>query len=59
MLEEFLTVSDLCELLYIGENTAYALLNSGELEGFRIGRNWRIPRTSIEQFVLKRRSSQK
>ena len=39
-----ITVEELCEELIIGKNTAYKLLTSGELKGFRIGRIWKIPR---------------
>ena len=52
---EFLTVNDVMDLLCIGRNTAYSLLNSGQLKGFRIGRSWRITReartTSIFPFI--------
>lgn len=51
---EILTVDEVTELLYIGKNTAYALLNSGELKGIRIGRSWRIPRESINDFILQK-----
>lgn len=54
MTDEILTVEELCELLYIGPNTAYSLLNSGEIEGFRIGRNWRIPRENVTQFIMRK-----
>ncbi|XXM72147.1 helix-turn-helix domain-containing protein [Lysinibacillus sphaericus] len=33
---------------------AYKLLNSGEIKGFRVGRSWRIPRTSLEEFIINR-----
>ena len=44
---DILLVDDLMELLCIGRNTAYQLLNSGELKGFRIGHSWRIPKESV------------
>lgn len=36
--DDFLTMDELCELLKIGHNAAYRLLNSGELKAFRNGR---------------------
>ena len=51
---EILTVDEVAELLYIGKNTAYTLLNTGELQGIRIGRCWRIPRECINDFILKK-----
>ena len=49
---EILTVTDVMELLYIGRNTVYQLLNSGELKGFRIGRTWKIPRDCLSNYIL-------
>ena len=48
---ELLTVDELCESLLIGRNTAYRLLNSGELGAFRIGRCWTIPRDTVQAFL--------
>lgn len=51
---EILTVTEVMELLYIGKNTAYRLLNSGEIQGFRIGRTWKIPRDALTKYILSR-----
>lgn len=42
------------ELLYIGKNTAYQLLNSGEIRAFRIGRVWKIPKEAVGEYVLRK-----
>lgn len=36
--DDVLTVEQFCDILYIGRNSAYKLLNSGEINAFRIGR---------------------
>lgn len=51
---EYLTPREVMELLYIGKNTFYRLVNSGELKGFRIGKQWRIARESIKNFADKK-----
>ena len=51
---EIMTVEEVCEVLYIGRNTAYDLLNSGQLRGFRIGRVWKIPRDALTRFIEER-----
>ena len=52
--EDVMSVSDVMEALDCGKNTVYELLSSGELKGFKIGiRTWRIPRVSLEEYVLK------
>lgn len=43
----------LCEQLRIGYSTAYRLLRTGEIKAFRIGRNWKIPSSSIAEYINK------
>ncbi len=52
---EILTVNEAMDLLCIGKNTIYSLLNSGELQGFRIGRTWKIPREALVSYILAKR----
>ena len=54
MSDEILTVNDVAEILYIGKNTVYSLLQSGELKAFRIGKSWRIPREALTQFIINK-----
>lgn len=49
-----LTPSDVMDILGVGKNTAYELLNSGKLKGFRVGRSWRITGEALEEFMLLR-----
>jgi len=49
---DLLTVDDLCEKLQVSRNTAYQLLESGDVEGFKVGRNWRIPNNSISSYIV-------
>lgn len=51
---DLLSVEELCEILCIGRNRAYELLNSGFLRGFRIGRTWRIPKSSLEAYIVQK-----
>ena len=48
---EYLTPAEVMELLFIGKNTFYKLVNSGELKAFRIGKLWRVERESIEEYI--------
>ena len=55
--EEFsdlITIDELCELLSIGRNYAYSLLNSGEVKAFRIGRIWKIPRGAVWEYIKRK-----
>jgi len=56
MFEDFsdiLTVDEACEALKIGRNALYELVNTGKLKAYKNGRVWRIPKISIQQFILE------
>ena len=53
--DELLTIDELCEVLQIGRNTAYQLLNSGFVPAFRIGRRWKIPKNSVQEVLQTKR----
>lgn len=48
-----LRVEDLMPLLDIGRNTAYELIRSGQIRSVRIGRQIRIPRDALLEFLRK------
>lgn len=48
---DVLTVEELCEILNIGANAAYNLLNKKEIPAFRIGRKWKIPKESVIAYI--------
>lgn len=47
------TIDELCEILMIGKNTAYNLLKTGVVKSFKINRIWKIPRASIDEYIMK------
>ena len=53
-ISEYLTPKEVMDLLYIGKNTLYGLLNSGELKGFRVGRQWRITKGALQGYADRR-----
>ena len=50
---DILTVDELCKVLKIGKNTAYALLKSGEIKSVKIGRVYKIPKRSVIKYLNK------
>lgn len=50
--EDILTAEEAAEALRIGKNALYELLDSGALKGYRNGKVWRIPRKSLELFIV-------
>lgn len=51
MENEIMKFEEVMEFLSVGKNTLYALLNSGEIQAFRIGKVWKIPRKSVTAYV--------
>lgn len=45
-----LSVSE--EYLGVGKNRVYELLNTGKLNGFRMGSTWKISRMALENYIL-------
>lgn len=46
-----LRVEELMKLLDIGRNTAYELVRSGRLRSIRVGRQVRIPKNALIEFL--------
>ena len=51
MNEEVLTVKELQKYLKIGENTVLKLLNSGKIKANKVGHNWRILRSEVDNYL--------
>jgi excisionase family DNA binding protein len=42
------------EFLNVGKNTLYGLLRSEEIHAFKIGKVWKIPKKSVEEYINRR-----
>ena len=51
--KDILTLKELQKLLHIGKNTALRLVQSGEIEAFRVGNQGRIAKDSIIKYINK------
>ena len=52
-------IDGLCEMLGIGKNTAYQLLNDQEIDAFKVGTVWKIPKKSVEEFINRKCNERK
>lgn len=48
-----LTIEEACEQLKIGKSGIYRLMRTKKLKAFKIGRNWKIPQSSINEYIQK------
>lgn len=48
---DVLTVKELAKLLRVGINNAYRLVREGTIKSVRVGRQYRIPRSAVQQYL--------
>ena len=51
--KDILTLKGFQELLHIGKNTALRLVQSGEIEAFRAGKQWRVSKENVAKYVRR------
>lgn len=49
---DLLTLEELSTALAIGKSAAYRLVKENNIKAFRIGRIWKIPKTSVIDYIL-------
>ena len=50
---DILKIEDVMKLLDIGKNTLYNLLRNGDINAFKIGKVWKIPKSSVDDYVRR------
>ena len=53
MSTRLLEINEIQELLGIGRNKVYSLLQSGEITAFKIGREWKVTEEAVEAYIKK------
>ncbi len=48
---DILNTSDVRNMLDIGKDTMYRLLETGEIKSIRIGRVYKIPKKCLEEYI--------
>ena len=49
---DMLTLEEFMEILQIGKNSTYELLDSGKLKCFRIGKKYKIPKKANYKYIV-------
>jgi excisionase family DNA binding protein len=57
-LERVYTTEEVAEALRVSVFTVRRLLNSGRLQGFKVGKDWRITEGDLEAFIEASRSKE-
>lgn len=50
---DVITMADLQNMLHIGRNTAYKLVQGSSIKSIRIGKKYIIPKSSVVNFLLE------
>lgn len=48
---DILTFKECKSLLKVGKNTLLELLHNGDIEAFRIGNRWKIPKAAVLEYI--------
>lgn len=51
MTAELLTLEEVQKILRIGRNKTYTLFRTGELKGFKIGREWKTTKEALDKYI--------
>ena len=57
--DEIMTVSEVAEYLKISEVTTYKFVQEGIIQGFKVGRHWRIKRSDLSEFIEKQKKGER
>lgn len=53
-MDKIYTHEQVQEILGVSRNTLGALLRSGQIGGFKIGQQWRIPESALRDFISRK-----
>lgn len=51
--DEILTINELAEALKVGSTQAYKLVRSGKIKAFKSGKDWKISKVALIEYVRK------
>ena len=52
--DDILTIEEVAEALRIGSSQAYRIVRSNQLKAYKEGRDLKIPKTTLIQYIQKR-----
>jgi excisionase family DNA binding protein len=55
--KEWLSVADICDYMGVSAYVVTSVLRSGELTGVKFGREWRVARADLEEWINRRREA--
>lgn len=57
--KDWLSVADICEYMDVSSFVVTRMLRSGDIQGVKFGREWRVARSDFEDFLNRQRDSER
>ncbi len=55
-LDDILTIEEVAEVLKLGTTHTYRIVRSGQLKGYKEGKDWKIPKSSLIDYIQSKLS---
>ncbi len=52
--DDILSIKDVAEILKVGTTQAYKIVRSGDLNGFKEGKDWKISKAALAEYVKRK-----
>lgn len=52
--DDIMTIDEISEALKIGSSQAYKIVRTQQLKGYKEGKDWKIPKTSLIEYVQQK-----
>lgn len=52
--ENILTIQDVADILKVGTTQVYKIVRSGELKAFKEGKDWKIAKPALVEYVAQK-----
>lgn len=52
--EDILNIQDVTDILKVGSTQVYKLVRSGQLKAFKEGKDWKIAKPALIEYVIRR-----
>lgn len=52
--DDILTVEETADALKTGTTQIYKILRSGDLKGYKEGRDWKVPKLALESYIREK-----
>lgn len=52
--DDILTILEVADILKIGASQTYKIVRSGQLKGYKEGKDWKIPKSCLIEYITQK-----